>query len=133
MFFGKLCFKFIKDEFLFSFQEFDNIVIYDATEYFGICIEDVVYKSIICKIQFVGSIDGIFVTGEQGLELVFDEVRDVKGFRIRDICLYDCFEIESVNLNILLLDRKEKVGDIEQMDLFKICQFQFVIGSVYDD
>ncbi len=35
-------------------------------------------------------------------------------------CLYNCFEIESVNLDILLLDRKEKVRGIEQVDLLRV-------------
>ncbi len=47
------------------------------------------------------------------MELVFGEVRDVRDFRIRDACFYDCFEVEPVNLGTLLFDRKEKVGDIE--------------------
>ncbi len=50
MFFGKLCFKLVKDEFLFSFQEFSNIVIYNITKYLDIYIEDVVYKSMIYRI-----------------------------------------------------------------------------------
>ncbi len=66
------------------------------------------------------------------MELVFDEVRDIRGFRIGDACLYDCFEVESVNLDIFLFDRKEKVGGIEQADLFRVCQLWFVIGFVYD-
>ncbi len=133
MFFRELRFKFVKDEFLFSFQEFGNIVIFDVAECFSIYIEDIVYKSMICRIQFVGLIDSVFVVDEQGLELVFDEVRDIRGFRIRDICLHNCFEIELVNLGILLLDRKEKVGGIEQTDLLRICQFWFVIDSVHND
>ncbi len=54
-------------------------------------------------------------------------------FRIGDACLYDCFEIEPVNLDIFFFDRKEKVGGIEQADLLRICQLWSVIGSVCDD
>ncbi len=50
MFFREFCLKLIKDEFLFSFQEFGDIVICNMAEYFGICIEDAVYKSIIYRI-----------------------------------------------------------------------------------
>ncbi len=64
MFLRKLCLKLVKDEFLFSFQEFGDIVIYDITEYFSIYIEDVVYKSMVYRIQFVGSVNDIFVTGK---------------------------------------------------------------------
>ncbi len=122
MFLGELCLKFVKGEFLFSFQEFGDIVIYDTIECLGICIEDAVYKPMIYRIQFVDSVDGVFIAGKQDLELVFGEIRNVKGFRIGNICLHDCFEVELVNLDTLLFDRKKKIKSIEQMDLLRIRQ-----------
>ncbi len=50
MFLGELCFKFVKGEFLFSFQEFGDIVIYNTAKCFGIYVEDAVYKSMIYRI-----------------------------------------------------------------------------------
>ncbi len=50
VFLGELRFKLVKGEFLFSFQEFGDIVICNTMECFGICVEDVVYKSMICRI-----------------------------------------------------------------------------------
>ncbi len=38
------------------------------------------------------------------MELVFGEVRNIRGFRIGDACLYDCFEVELINLDILLFE-----------------------------
>ncbi len=50
MFLGELCLKLVKGEFLFSFQEFGDIVICNVAECFGIYIEDVVYKSMVYRI-----------------------------------------------------------------------------------